>query len=147
MRPVRLSPLKVMAAHCSVHAKVKAICLQGHCQLYNPMLLKSNCSLVSFMNKAHVIKAHTVLSFIVWQKAQLHKATYTNTCYLLLFLGVIASTASNESFLKRIQPKWMPFKYQGIFLMPLTIVTKKTNFSSSVSHIMESSSNNYLTFC
>ena len=28
---VRKAPSKVSTAHCSVHAKVKTICLQGHC--------------------------------------------------------------------------------------------------------------------
>ena len=35
MRPVSSKVIKVLAAHCSARAKVKAICLQGHYWLYN----------------------------------------------------------------------------------------------------------------
>ena len=59
-------------------------CHQGHCLLYNPLLLKSRTSVLSCnssymtteisvisivlsLNKTNILKTHTIFSFFVWQ--------------------------------------------------------------------------------
>ena len=72
-----------------------------------------------------------MLSFIARQKQQ---TTFTYY-YLFLFLSVKTFSASNESFLKRIQPKWKPLISRYFPHATYNGKQKKTNFYSHVSHI------------
>ena len=138
MRPVR-SLLKVMATNCrepdqgESHSYVKTIA--AYTILYysrtHQFLVETDSytmgtemsvnSTVLSLNKDHVLKAHTVLSFITWHGDSLDLTTYSEEEYTVLYFATCwLRTAMLTALFK------LPAAYNRTKLLPYSVLTSES---------------------